>query len=453
MKVLITGSNNPLGTAVAQQLSHTHELRLTDRTPRVGDSRSDPLKDVPFWLCTLSHDDSTKALVSGIDQIIHTEPFNLPDDLGEGDVWADLACRCTYNLLHAAAEQGVSRLLCISTMSIFNAVDPGYVVSTGWRPQPRPLANELGPHLAEFTCREFANVGAIAIAVARIGTLVNPALVPQPARPRFWSKLEDAAQGVVDLLTAAQPSPANEGFFVGGGTSNMFHPHNRIFTIDHFCDNHEGGRPALPLPPIRAPTGAAAPAAGNRVVLFGANGMMGPETVNALRSSPGARPVLVTDVGSPLDKDQIERKRERGEEPIDYDGKLVSFAEVDVADPIAVWTAASGSCCLVNCAVARWQRDISFDVNMRGVLNVVRAAIGCGHDRVINTGPHWTHTGPQESLLLEYGINEEQVPHPGAGLYGITKGLGQEIARVYSEFYPVSEREPHTWHVTLSTVR
>ena len=28
--------------------------------------------------------------------------------------------------------------------------------------------------------------------------------------------------------------------------------------------------------------------------------------------------------------------------------------------------------------------------------------------------------------------------HAGAGLYGMTKGLGLEIARVYSAFYPIN---------------
>jgi hypothetical protein len=36
--------------------------------------------------------------------------------------------------------------------------------------------------------------------------------------------------------------------------------------------------------------------------------------------------------------------------------------------------------------------------------------------------------------MMEYGIIEEQLPHPGVGMYGMTKGLGQEIARVHSEY-------------------
>ena len=122
---------------------------------------------------------------------------------------------------------------------------------------------------------------------------------------------------------------------------------------------------------------------------------------------------------------------------------------------------------LVVCAVSRWQRRSSFDVNARGVLNALTAAIACGephdycwgsglhssksasnnhagagHERFITTGPHWTLFGAQEQLALNYGINEENVPHPGAGLYGITKGLGLEIARVYSSHFRAHSPPP-----------
>jgi hypothetical protein len=102
----------------------------------------------------------------------------------------------------------------------------------------------------------------------------------------------------------------------------------------------------------------------------------------------------------PGDKDQMDRKAARGMDAIEYNGDTVSFAEVDVSDPAMVWMAAADSAVLVNCSVARWQRRASFDVNCRGVRNCIRAAVGCGHDRVINTGPHWTHTGERELLSV-----------------------------------------------------
>jgi nucleoside-diphosphate-sugar epimerase len=117
MKVLITGANGDLGAALAASLTGAaavSEVRLTDRTPQRTDVRN---ASDNFWQNTLGDDASTSALVQGIDQIVHTEP--LVCDGGEsGDEWLDRACRCTYNLLHAAAVAGVSRVVwCVPPMS------------------------------------------------------------------------------------------------------------------------------------------------------------------------------------------------------------------------------------------------------------------------------------------------------------------------------------------------
>ena len=299
MKVLVTGGNSELGQEIAAVLAAQQgvEVRLTDRRPASGDIRNILYE---FWLNALSDDQSTHALVEGIDQVIHTEPFAAELHADSDDDWVDVCTRGTYNLLHAACLAGVSRFICVSSLAVFNSIDTDFVVTTGWKAQPRPVAAELGPHLAEFVCREFAHAGAISIAVARLGALVKSgAGAPSLAqRPRFWVRTADAVSGLVDLLTAEPPPAADQGFFTGGGTKNIFHPHRRIFTINHYgADN--GGAPTPPVPPILPPQDRAPLAKGERVVLFGANGLMGPETVKALRDSQEERqyPVLVTDVG------------------------------------------------------------------------------------------------------------------------------------------------------------
>jgi|EP01046_Picozoa_sp_COSAG06_P037571 nucleoside-diphosphate-sugar epimerase len=439
MRVLLTGCNTPFGSALAEYLSSLEgcELRLTDRTEQPGDPRT-RLPD-EFWLSQLDDSESTHALLAGVDQVIHAEPLVAGDaSLLEEDAWCDISTRCTYNLCHAAAELGVSRVICLSSMSVFNSVDARYVTpGPNWQARPRPTPAELGPHLAEFVCREFANSDAVPVAVARLGEpLDDPDSVPLASRPRFWTATKTAVEAVSAMLFEQPPPPGagdgNSGFFVGGGVANMFHPHRRIFTIAHVVDAEPGGLPPPPVLEI-VPVGTKAPATGDRVVLYGANGMMGPQTVLALRDEHKVR---VTDISSPEDKDQIERLAAAGD-PIDFDGEQVVSAVCDIADKDSVWEAAEGASVLVICAVSRWQRRSSFDVNARGVLNALTAAIAMGHERFITTGPHWTHSGAQEQLALNYGISEENVPHPGAGLYGMSKGVGYEIAKVYSSYYSI----------------
>ena len=65
----------------------------------------------------------------------------------------------------------------------------------------------------------------------------------------------------------------------------------------------------------------------------GANGMMGPQTVLALRED---YKVVVTDIASPEDKDQIERLAAAGD-PNDFDGEQVTSTVCDISDKASVW--------------------------------------------------------------------------------------------------------------------
>ena len=79
---------------------------------------------------------------------------------------------------------------------------------------------------------------------------------------------------------------------------------------------------------------------------------------------------------------------------------------------------------------------LAFHVNTRGCYHVMRAAVVHGIRRVINTGPHFTVAGPRYQRW-DHGIGPDVPPHPGTGLYPITKSLGQEICRSFTEVHDV----------------
>lgn len=145
-----------------------------------------------------------------------------------------------------------------------------------------------------------------------------------------------------------------------------------------------------------------------KVVIYGGNGMLGPHVVKALEGQVELR---LTDL-----------------EPFDTPHDMM---RVDVADADAVMRAAEGMDAIINLSVLRPHRKIAFDVNTMGCYNIMRAAVAHGIRRVINTGPHFTVQGaPYEAW--DYGIGPDVPPKPSANLYALSKGLGQEICRIFA---------------------
>ncbi len=151
------------------------------------------------------------------------------------------------------------------------------------------------------------------------------------------------------------------------------------------------------------------------VLILGGAGMLGPHVVPELENDYDLR---VTDV-QPLN--------------LDFRGE---FLEVDVADGDAVMQATEGMDAIVNLSVVRRDRRLAFDVNTLGCLNVMKAAVAHGIRRVINTGPHFTIAGPTYEHF-DHAISPDVPPQPGTNLYALSKSLGQEICRVYTEHHDV----------------
>lgn len=151
------------------------------------------------------------------------------------------------------------------------------------------------------------------------------------------------------------------------------------------------------------------------VLILGGAGMLGPHVIPLLAPRYNLR---VTDV-QPL--------------TIDFEGE---YRHVDVANPDEVMAAADGMDAMINLSVLRQDRKLAFDVNTLGCYNMMRAAVAHGIRRVINTGPHFTVAG-RTYELFDFAINPDVPPQPGTNLYALTKCLGQEICRVFTEHHDV----------------
>ena len=150
-----------------------------------------------------------------------------------------------------------------------------------------------------------------------------------------------------------------------------------------------------------------------KVLILGANGELGPHVVRALEHRHQLR---LTDIND------LETQHE--------------YFRADAADLDQVVAAAEGMDVIINLSVLRKDRRLAFDVNARGCYNMMTAAVEHGIRRVVNTGPFYVVAGPTYERF-DHMIGPD-VPHqPGTYLYALTKSLGQEICRVFTESHDI----------------
>ena len=183
--LLITSAGSDLARRLAAGLSAQHAIRLTERKAvRV---------EHEFVECALGHDPATIDVVRGVEAIVHVaEP--LPEDSAEQQI--DLATRCTYNLLFAAAAEGVPLVVLLSTLDVMGGYDAGLTVSETWRPRPPAEPRVLAKHLGEFTSREFARDGKVSVVVLRLGKVVRSEEVRDRPFDPLWVDERDVVHAV-----------------------------------------------------------------------------------------------------------------------------------------------------------------------------------------------------------------------------------------------------------------
>ena len=160
MNVLINGSPTEIGRSVVSQLADSeHNLRLTSMAPY---DRQDVV------VCALEHDAATDELVDGIDAIINVgyqDEVEMPATFR-----LDYYTRRTYNLLWAASNANVQRVINLSTLRLMDEYEENLVVTEQWRSMP--LASDINllcAHLVEIICKEYARDRMFDVVNLRLG--------------------------------------------------------------------------------------------------------------------------------------------------------------------------------------------------------------------------------------------------------------------------------------------
>jgi nucleoside-diphosphate-sugar epimerase len=110
---------------------------------------------------------------------------------------------------------------------------------------------------------------------------------------------------------------------------------------------------------------------------------------------------------------------------------------VDVTKLEQVTAACVGMDAIVNCTVIRHDVPGSFLVNALGAYNVMKAAVAHSIRRVVHTGPFQIGIDGPEGYNWDERIVDDVPARPGNSMntYLHSKYLGQEICRIFAEYY------------------
>jgi nucleoside-diphosphate-sugar epimerase len=144
-----------------------------------------------------------------------------------------------------------------------------------------------------------------------------------------------------------------------------------------------------------------------KVLILGANGMLGPWVSKALSHHE----IIETDL-----------------EKIPSN---INYHKIDISNTKDVLKVSEGVDAIINLSVLRTDRKLAFDVNTLGNYNMMLAAETHKIPRIINTGPHFQIAGPTYEDF-DFELNPDMPPQPGVNLYALSKSLGQEICNQFS---------------------
>lgn len=441
MTILITGGDSALARRLAAALVAEGPVRLVDR----AFSAPGP-EGVPQVVGDLRDPEAMAAALAGVGVVLHVAPYLAGRERSEEAVTAlDEATRGSFVLFNAARTAGVERFVLFSTLDLFARMPAHWRVNEGWRPRPEPELAQLCPWLAELSVRENSRVGALQSICLRVGRIVDDATAAaQPVDPA-WVHVEDVIHGVRCALRYSAARRPDWSIF------HLMAPGPRAKVRMAYAASAQGSFGYQPVHDFQPAWAGQTPAAPDlrswravlaprpmpsrsiyKVVIFGAGGPIGSVTTQELLSSYTLR---VSDV-RPIVELAAEAKPQAPGAPLPVPlPPPHEMTVVDVRDPAQVMAACEGMDAIINCTVVRPDPVNAFLVNTVGAYNVMQAAAAHGIRRVVHTGPLTQHLTGWGDYTWDYDVSADAPGRPYDHLYIHSKYLGQEICRVFAEYY------------------
>ena len=195
-KIGISGAAGFLGQALLTKLADLHEVYAFD-LEGAGGGQAVVQADV------LDFDDM-KRLCAGMDAVIHLACAAWQDGLSEAENETrilDTRLKGTWNMMQAAVDAGVRRVIQVSDLCIFSGYDKDVMVSEDFVPLPDTTAHQQSVYLSELIGREFARLVPGLVLTLRLGKLVDPgSLLADAVFDPAWLDTTDAVRAIVGGL-------------------------------------------------------------------------------------------------------------------------------------------------------------------------------------------------------------------------------------------------------------
>ena len=114
-KVVVTGGNGRLGRLVIRQLlAHEYEVLNLDRVPPAE-------KLCASWMADLRHSGAVYEALKGAFGVIHLGAYQAPNLAPDSETFSNNVT-ATYNVLKAAADLGVKKVVIASSTTAFGFI-------------------------------------------------------------------------------------------------------------------------------------------------------------------------------------------------------------------------------------------------------------------------------------------------------------------------------------------
>jgi UDP-glucose 4-epimerase len=182
VKVLVTGGAGFIGSHVVDKVTEAgHDVRSFDL---ITSAYHDP-DDVENWIGDLTHVPSLREAMSGCDVVMHLAAVADVAHVAADPIYAEkVNSQGTLNVLEAARQAGVGRVVYASTVWVYNGLTHGVVDED----TPLLLPNHLytATKLAgEGYCTSYAELYGLDYSILRFGIPYGPRARPAAVVPAF----------------------------------------------------------------------------------------------------------------------------------------------------------------------------------------------------------------------------------------------------------------------------